>query len=387
MKQIAVMTGTRADYGLLQPIISLIEHHPEMTLQLLVTGSHLSSQYGDTWKQIEQDGFKISACIPILTEDDSPAGIARSTGKAVLGFADTLSDDTPDCLVVLGDRYEALAAAEAALLMAIPIVHIHGGELTEGAVDDAIRHAISKMASLHFVSHQQYARRLMQMGEPEDRIMVTGAPGIDNILNMKKMNKAEIERSLNFSLGESCFLVTYHPVTRSTNNNDDDLQGLFESLDKYPNSQIVWTYPNADANSQYLIDQIKSYAFRNKNRVMALPSLGQRRYISMLSHADLVIGNSSSGIIEVPSFKIPTINIGDRQKGRIRVNSIVDCLPTRSSINSAIEMALSKDFQASLSKVVNPYGDGNSADKIVNALSSISSKDLGRKPFVDRNII
>ncbi|OCH57400.1 UDP-N-acetyl-D-glucosamine 2-epimerase, UDP-hydrolysing, partial [Vibrio cyclitrophicus] len=321
-KKVAVFTGTRAEYGLLFWLLKDIQSDPDLTLQLLVSGMHLSPEFGDTYKHIEKDGFQIDEKIEILLSSDSPVGTAKSMGLGVLGFADALSRLAPDVLVILGDRFEALAAAQTAMILRIPIIHLHGGEITEGAYDDAIRHAITKLSYLHGTSTDEYRNRVIQLGESPERVKNVGAIGLDHLNRGSFMTISELSESLNFDLTGPYFVVTYHPVTLGDESPEDSFQALLDALDEYPNHQIILTYPNADDGGRRIIPMLEAYAAKQPSRVLAIPSLGQIRYLSSVKHAAAVIGNSSSGIIEVPAFDVPTVNIGSRQKGRLAAKSV-----------------------------------------------------------------
>ncbi len=292
-----------------------IQSDPDLTLQLLVSGMHLSPEFGETYKQIEKDGFSIDEKIEILLSSDSAVGTAKSMGLGVLGFADALSRLAPDVLVILGDRFEALAAAQTAMILRIPIVHLHGGEITEGAYDDAIRHAITKLSYLHGTSTEEYRQRVIQLGESPERVKNIGAIGLDHLKRASFMDTQELSESLNFSIDKPYFLVTYHPVTLGEEAPEESFQALLDALDTFPDHQVILTYPNADDGGRRIIPMLEEYARSNPERVLAIPSLGQVRYLSAVKHAAAVIGNSSSGIIEVPAFDVPTVNIGSRQKG------------------------------------------------------------------------
>lgn len=367
-RTVAVFTGTRAEYGLLYWLMKDIQTSSHLELQVIVSGMHLSPEFGETWKQIEQDGFSIDAKVEMLLSSDTPVGVVKSMGLGTLGFADTLDRLRPDVLVVLGDRFEALAIVQAALIMRIPVAHLHGGEITEGAYDDAIRHAISKMANLHFVAAEPYRHRVIQMGESPERVFNVGAVGLDHLHRSPKMDLEELAASLGFALRSPYLLVTYHPVTLLEENPEQSFIALLAALDKFPEHQIILTYPNADNGGRAIIPLLEAYAQRQPERVLAIPSLGFRRYLSAVSMAAAVVGNSSSGIIEVPAFGIPTVNIGVRQKGRLTADSVLHCEPGAAAIERALHQALSPDFAKASKKTVNPYGQGNAAEAIVSVL-------------------
>jgi UDP-hydrolysing UDP-N-acetyl-D-glucosamine 2-epimerase len=382
-RKIAVVTGARSEYGLLYWPLKELQQNPEFELQLIVTGAHLIKELGYTVQEIEKDGFPIHAKVEILENEDSPLAISRSIGRAVSGIAKVLDHLKPDILLILGDRYEILAAAQAALIAGIPIAHIHGGELTEGAVDDSIRHAITKMASLHFVSAEPYKRRVIQLGEQPEYVFTVGAPGLDHLQYLKLLERQELENSLEFSLGKCNFLTTYHSATLSNQSPDNSVKEWLQALDYFPEAKIIMTYPGADTQWGTIVDLIETYASAQPHRVLLTKSLGQLKYLSAMNCVDLVVGNTSSGLIEAPSFKIPTVNIGDRQRGRLKAGSVIDCEENTDSIRKAIQKALSEDFQNSLTNITNPYGDGNATQKIISRLVQVDLKNLRQKKFYD----
>ncbi|OEE04226.1 UDP-N-acetylglucosamine 2-epimerase [Vibrio cyclitrophicus] len=370
-KKVAVFTGTRAEYGLLFWLLKDIQSDPDLTLQLLVSGMHLSPEFGDTYKQIEKDGFQIDEKIEILLSSDSPVGTAKSMGLGVLGFADALSRLAPDVLVILGDRFEALAVAQTAMILRIPIIHLHGGEITEGAYDDAIRHAITKLSYLHGTSTDEYRNRVIQLGESPERVKNVGAIGLDHLNRGSFMTISELSESLNFDLTGPYFVVTYHPVTLGDESPEDSFQALLDALDEYPNHQIILTYPNADDGGRRIIPMLEAYAAKQPSRVLAIPSLGQIRYLSSVKHAAAVIGNSSSGIIEVPAFDVPTVNIGSRQKGRLAAKSVLNCEPSLASITEAISDAVKRNYKLDGETIINPYGQGDTSAQVIEMLKSL----------------
>ena len=381
MRKICVVTGTRAEYGLLYWLMKEIQDDAALQLQLVVTGMHLSPEFGLTYRTIEEDGFTIDAKVEMLLSSDTPVGIAKSIGLGVIGFADVLERLQPDIMVVLGDRYEILAAAQAALVARIPVAHIHGGETTEGAIDESIRHAITKMSHLHFVAAEPYRTRVIQLGEHPDTVFNVGALGIENIKRLQLLDKPELEQSINFELGATCFLVTYHPATLGTTTPQAAMQELLDALDQFPDARIIFTKPNSDTDGRVLGQMIDEYARCNKGRVVVFTSMGQIRYLSALQYVDAVIGNSSSGIIEAPACNIPTVNIGDRQSGRLKADSIIDCRETTESIATAIRKALAPSFREGVRQGVSLYGYGASASQIRNRLKQACLSD--RKRFYD----
>ena len=380
-KKIAVFTGTRAEYGLLYWLLKDIQTDSELTLQLLVSGMHLSSEFGETYKQIEQDGFTIDEKIEILLSSDTAVGTAKSMGLGVLGFSDAFSRLEPDALVILGDRFEALAAAQTAMILRIPILHLHGGEITEGAYDDAIRHAITKLSYLHGTSTEPYRQRVIQLGESPERVYNIGAIGLDHLTRSDFMSVNEIGNSLNFDLEQPYFLVTYHPVTLGEELPEKSFLSLTEALDEFKDHKVILTYPNADDGGRKIIPLLEAYSRENSGRVLAIPSLGQKRYLSTVKHAKAVIGNSSSGIIEVPAFDVPTVNIGVRQKGRLAAKSVLNCPARKESIIEAIESAVSRSYKSANEKIHNPYGSGNASAKAIEMLKNLDFEPT--KSFYD----
>lgn len=385
MKQvkICVITGTRAEFGLLLPLMKRLKGDEAYELQILATGMHLSPEFGATYRNIEEAGFVINEKVEMLLSADSDTAIVKSAGLGMIGYADALDRLNPDWVVLLGDRFEAFAAAAAAYLKKIPIIHLHGGEVTAGATDEALRHAITKMATLHFASTETYRRRIMQLGEPDDQVFNVGAIGLDNVYNLPSLTRHELEVSLGISLDKPLFLITYHPVTLEHASSEQQMYELLSALDKLQGVQLVFTMPNADADGRVIIKLIQEFVAKHEH-AKAFTSLGQLRYLSTMKYASIVLGNSSSGILEAPSFGIPTVNIGDRQKGRIAAESVIHCEPYRQSIESAIHKALSPDFQAFCKQVENPYGRGGVAERIMGVLKTkLESKNL-KKAFIDR---
>lgn len=380
-KTICIVTATRAEYGLLSPIIKKLKKFDEFNIKVVATGMHLSHEFGFTYKEIESDGISIDKKIEILLSSDTPVSISKSMGLAMISFAEYFDEIKPDLLIVLGDRYETLAVCCAAMNQRLPIAHLYGGETTEGAIDESIRHSITKMSYLHFTSTEEYRKRVIQLGESPERVFNVGAIGIENILMTKLMSKAELERSINFKLDKSFAVVTFHPVTLEGNKAEEQIKQLLMALSKYYNMNFIFTKSNADANGRIINKMIDEYAEKHNN-VVAFESLGMVRYLSAVSYASMVIGNSSSGLVEVPSFKIPTINIGDRQKGRLQAKSVINCNPICNDIALAIEKASSGEFKRSIIDCVNPYGNGNTSDKIIETIKKflvIDKIDLKKK--------
>jgi UDP-hydrolysing UDP-N-acetyl-D-glucosamine 2-epimerase len=381
-RKLCVVTGTRAEYGLLYWLMKEIEQDKDLELQILATGMHLAPEFGLTFREIEHDGFRIDAKVEMLLSSDTPVGVAKSIGLGVIGMAEALERLKPDLLILLGDRYEILAAAQAAMTARVPIAHIHGGETTEGAMDEAIRHAVTKMAHLHFVAAEPYRKRVIQMGEHPERVFCYGAPGIDYIKKLNLMTKEQLEESLSFRLGALNFLVTYHPVTLQ-DSSEEAVVNLLRALDQFPEAHIIATKPNSDVGGRRIARKLEEYAAARPERVCLAASLGQVRYLSAIRHTDVVIGNSSSGIIEAPLFRKPTVNIGDRQKGRLAGESVIHCRETESDIVAAIRIALSPEFQKTLEKVESLYGDGGASLRIKETLKRISLDNLLNKSFYD----
>lgn len=381
--KIAVVTGSRADYGLLVPLLKLLKNDSEVDLQLIVCSAHLSPEFGLTKTFIEADGFKISAEIEMLLSADTPSAISKSIGLGCIGFGDSFNRLRPDLLVLLGDRFETLAAAQVAMISQIPIAHLHGGETTQGAMDEAIRHSITKMSHLHFVAADEFRNRVIQLGENPERVYNVGAIGLDNINDSQIMNRSEISEALGLDIHGPLFLVTYHPVTLSQKNQQVALNNMLSATELWPDASIVITYANSDTFGRALIDEINAYAATRQDKVLVRATLGQKLYFSTMHHADCVIGNSSSGLIEAPSLGVPTVNIGSRQQGRLRGPSVIDCSESHDAIAAAIQKALSDEFKAVVRKKENPYYQGNTAQKIYQQLAHVNLDGVLMKKFFD----
>ena len=381
--KICVVTGSRAEYGLLYWLLKKLESAEDFELELVVTGMHLSPEFGMTYKEIEKDGFPIAEKVPMLLSSDAPAGVTKSTGLGLIGFADLFDRSRPDVVVVLGDRFELFAVASAALFAAIPIAHIHGGEVTTGAFDEAIRHSITKMASLHFTAAEAYRKRVIQLGEQPDTVFNVGAPGLENIQKISLLTKEETEQSLGLKLGQKSLLVTWHPVTLEPGRAKQDLKALLDALDKLDDTKFVFTKSNADNEGRSLNRLIVDYVTSCPEKAVVHTSLGQLRYLSTLKQVTGVIGNSSSGIIEAPSIKTGTINIGRRQEGRVRASSIIDCDPDLESICSAFERLFSPEFQSLVQHTRNPHDGGPVSENILRILRQQKSSGWRKKPFFD----
>jgi UDP-hydrolysing UDP-N-acetyl-D-glucosamine 2-epimerase len=383
--RIAIVTGTRAEYGLLQPLAGLIRKHRPFDLQLIVTGTHLSAEFGSTYRQILKDGFTIAAKVPIEMKGDGPLAVSVSASRALEGLARAFARLKPDWVILLGDRYETLTAAMAAHLAGIPVAHISGGELTAGATDDAFRHAITKMSFLHFTATEAYRRRVIQLGEDPSRVFHVGALGIDNIRRLPVLSREDLEKELDISLEPSFLLVTFHPVTLDKQPAGEQFSILLECLEKmFPVKSII-TFPNADAGGKSIIALIRDFASRHPQQVRATPSLGQLKYLSLMKFASAVVGNSSSGIVEAPSLQTPTVDIGNRQKGRIAADSILHTPLQGRKILQSIRQALSPDFATFIRGVKNPYDKGDTASRILKVLVRYASRKDIQKTFFDIN--
>ncbi len=380
-RKIAIFTGTRAEYGLLYWIIKGLNDAKDIDVKLMVGGMHLSPEFGNTVNEIKRDGFKIAHSFEFLLSSETAEGISKSMGLALISACEFFERDRPDILLVLGDRYESFAVAQAAMIARIPIAHIHGGEITEGLIDEAIRHSITKMSHFHFAATEDYKNRIIQLGESPKNIFNYGAPGIDNIKKLKLLNKKDLSKKFNISFDNPYFMSTYHPVTLTENDGEKELKNLISALDAFKDYQVIISYPNADTNSRVLIEILEKYRDKNSDRVHLFQSLGQLNYLSLLKHSSLVIGNSSSGIIEAPSLKIPTIDIGDRQSGRIKGETVISCQSSINSIKKAIKKGLSKSFNEKCKKSNNPYGDGKASKKIIQSLRNIKLENILIKKF------
>lgn len=386
-RSICVITGSRAEYGLLRGVMQGIADDPALELQTIAAGMHLLPEFGDTWREIEQDGFHIHRKVELFPtgisgRDDSPVGIAKAMGLGLGGFAEALQALRPDLVVVLGDRFEIFAAVAAALVARIPVAHLHGGEATEGLIDEAIRHSITKMSQLHFVAAEEYRRRVVQLGESPERVFQVGGLGVDAIRRVKRLGRDELEASLGMRFGERSLLVTFHPVTLEDATAEAQMRELLAALAGLHDTQLLFTLPNADTDGRVLIGMIESFVAGHAN-ARAFASLGQQRYLSCLAQVSGVVGNSSSGLLEAPSFHIGTVNIGDRQRGRLRAASVIDCEPTRTAITAALDTVFSPAFRATLPTVKNPYGEGGASGKIVATLKAVPLGDLLKKRFFD----
>ena len=381
MIKICVVTGTRAEYGLLYWTMKAIQVNSKTELSVCVTGMHLSPEFGMTYQQIEEDGFEIDGKVEMLLSSDTSVGVTKSMGLGLIGFADFYQRTRPDWVLVLGDRYEILSAVTAAMVARIPIAHCHGGETTEGVIDEAIRHSITKMSHLHFTSTNEYKNRVIQLGENPRRVFNVGALGIENINRINLLSKLEFEKLIKFNLAELNFLATFHPVTLEKETAEGQLRNLLLALENFPEAKIIFTKANADNDGRIINDILEDYVKKNPLNTVLFNSMGQVRYLSAIKHCQVVIGNSSSGLIEVPSFKKPTINIGDRQKGRIHAKSVISCGTDTIKIKNAVDLSLSTRFQNSLENEINPYGSGNASDKIISRIIQCPIDNILKKKF------
>ena len=381
-RKICVVTGTRAEYGLLYWLMKEIELDNDLELQLIVTGMHLSHEFGLTYKEIEKE-FKIDKKIEILLSSDSSIGISKSMGLAQISFSEAYAELNPDILVLLGDRYEIFSAASVAMISKIAIAHFHGGETTEGAFDEAFRHSITKMSYLHFTATDEYRNRVIQLGEQPDRVFNVGGMGIENIKRLKLLSKEDFENSIDFKLNKKNILVTFHPVTLDHFSAEKQCKELLEALDELQDTNIIFTKANSDTDGRIINSMIDEYVQNNRYKSIVFTSLGQLRYLSALQFMDAMVGNSSSGLAESPSFRIGTINIGDRQKGRIMASCVINCEPEKLQISKSFEKLYSSEFQKMLLKVRNPYGDGYASTKVLEILKNCKLEDILKKSFFD----
>jgi len=381
-RKVCVVTGTRAEYGLLYWLMKEIESDDDLELQLIVTGMHLSSEFGLTYKEIEKD-FKIDKKIEMLLSSDTAIGISKSMGLAQISFAEAYAELQPDILVVLGDRYEIFSAVSSAMISNIPIAHLHGGETTEGAFDESMRHSITKMSHLHFTATNEYKNRVIQLGEEPNKVFNVGGLGIDNIKKLKLLNKADFEKSIDFKLNKKNILVTFHPVTLETATASQQFQNLLDVIDELKDTNIIFTKANSDTDGRIINSMIDEYVSKNSNKSVQFTSLGQLRYLSALQYMDAMVGNSSSGLAEAPSFKIGTVNIGDRQKGRIMSSSVIDCNTDIDSIRNGFKILYSSGFKTISNNSINPYGNGGASLEIKKIIKEISLENILKKSFYD----
>ena len=386
MRKICVITGTRSEYGLLYWLIKETDADKELELQIIATGMHLSPEFGNTYQQIEKDGFVINKKVDMLLSSDSEVGISKSMGLGMIGFADAFNDLKPDLVVVLGDRFEIFSAVSTAMIAKIPVAHLHGGETTEGAFDEYIRHSITKMSHLHFAATEEYKSRVVQLGEHPDRVFNVGGLGVDNINKLDLLSKYDFEKAINFTLGEKNILVTFHPVTLEYSTAKIQFQALLDSISKLQNTKVIFTKANSDTGGRVINNMIDDYVAQC-DKAISFASMGQKKYLSALQFVDAVVGNSSSGLLEVPSFNVATIDIGDRQKGRIKADSVISCLPTQESIEYSFEKLYSKDFQNIVSNTKNPYGKGGASKIIVKIIKQADFNGILKKSFYNLKYI
>mgnify|MGYP001342390509 CR=1 FL=1 len=382
MNKISVVTGTRAEYGLLSNLIKLISADKNFNLQLIVTGSHLTKKHGNTIKEIQKDKIHISERISILKNSDSPMDILSATSNAIIKIGSSLKKFSPEAIIILGDRFEILGAAISAQFLRIPIIHFHGGERTEGLIDEAIRHSITKMSALHFVANEIYKKRVIQLGENKKNIFNVGGMGIDVIKKTTLIKKEKLEKELKLVFYKKIFVITFHPVTLENNSSELQFSNLLKVLNRYKDVSLIFTSPNSDMNNRIIFKLITKFMKKNPNASFH-ESLGRKKYYSLLKICDLVIGNSSSGIIEVPYFRKPTINIGDRQNGRLKSSSIIDCKTSKKSLQDSIKLALSKKFLNKCRKNTNYYGTGGASLKSFNIIKKRINNLTVKKPFND----
>ena len=382
MRKICVVTGTRAEYGLLYWLIREIDVDKDLELQIIATGMHLSPEFGNTYQQIEEDGFFINKKVDISLTSDTELAISKSMGLGMIGFADAFDELQPNLIVVLGDRFEIFSAVSSAMIAKIPVAHLHGGEVTEGAFDESIRHSITKMSHLHFAATNKYRNRIIQLGEQPNRVFNVGGLGVDSINKLKLLSKSDFENAIDFKLGKKNILVTFHPVTLENFTSKVQFQELLNSIDGLKNTRIIFTKANSDTDSRVINSMIETYTSVNDNSI-AFTSMGQLNYLSALQFVDAVVGNSSSGLLEAPSFNIATIDIGDRQKGRIKADSVISCLPTQESIGSAFDKAYSEGFQNIVNNTKNPYGNGGASKAVVDIIKNFDLNEILKKTFYD----
>ncbi len=388
MKKVCIITGSRAEYGLLKPLIKKLKDSKSLELQIIATCTHLSPEFGLTYQEIENDGFKINEKIEILLSSDTSIGISKSMGLAMISFCEAFDRLKPNIIIILGDRYEIFAAASAATVARIPIAHIHGGETTEGAFDESFRHSITKMSYLHFTSTEEYRKRVIQLGEDPQRVFNVGAIGIENIKTIDLLEKDKLQETLGYQFGEKTILVTFHPTTLENNTAENQFKNLLDAIEEFETIKVIFTKSNADIGGKIINNMIDEYVKRNNQKSVAYTSLGSVKYLSVMKYCDVVVGNSSSGIIEAPAFMIPTINIGDRQKGRVQAKSVINCEPIKNDIITSLNKAFSEEFKKALKDTKNPYGDGNVTDRIITQIESylLNDKIQLKKAFYNIDI-
>ncbi len=382
-RKICIATGTRADWGLLSPIAQALNKRDDVDLKIIATNMHLSEEYGSTWKEIENDGLKIDWRVKMKSDADTRKDTVLAMSECMAGMAEALAALQPDLLVILGDRYEMLATASAALILRIPIAHIAGGAISQGAYDESIRHAITKMSHIHLTETERYRKRVIQLGENPEHVIYTGAIGVYNIMHTQYISREQLERELNLTLSDRLILATFHPATLDEMPPQQQCKNLLAALDRHPDYQTIFTYPNNDSEGRIIIQLIESYRRRHPERVAVFPSLGMRRYLSMLHCATAVVGNSSSGIVEVPSIGIPTLDIGIRQMGRTAAPSVLHCGVSEEEIVDGLETVLSSSFRMIAKSAENPYYLPDTLEKMVDAIVNTPLDNIIIKPFYD----
>lgn len=382
-RRICVITSTRADYGLLYWLIREIASDPDLELQLAVTGMHLAPEFGSTGKAIEADGFPVARRVEVLLSSDTPIGIGKSMGLATMGFAEAFADLRPDLIVVLGDRFEIFSAAAAAVVARIPLAHIHGGEATEGLIDEAFRHGLTKMSHLHFTSAEAYRRRVIQLGEDPSRVFTVGALGIDNIVKLRLLDRKSLEKRLGLGLGARSYLITFHPVTLEKSTAKRQFRNLLQALGERKDCTLIFTLPNADTDGRGLVSMVEDFVAAEPGRRAMFTSMGQLFYLSAMAQVDAVVGNSSSGLLEAPSLGVATLNIGDRQRGRLKADSVLDCGPSLAEIRRGLDVLETKAFQRTVRKTVSPFGKGGASKKVKDILKSVDLEGILKKRFHD----
>ena len=384
-RKICIISGTRAEFGLLTRLMMLIKNHDKLELQIILTGMHLSPEFGLTYKEVEEKGFKIDSKVEMLLSSDTDISIAKSMGIGMIGFADSLQRLNPDIIVILGDRFEIFSVAATATALRIPVAHIHGGELTEGAFDDSLRHSITKMSHIHFVAAEEYRNRVIQLGEQPSKVFNVGGMGVDSIKNTNLLSTKQLESSLGLKFGEKNLLIAFHPITlEETTFSIGQLKELLCALDEFNNFTLIFTIPNADTGGRKLAEIMQKFT-KHKNNCYLFKSLGHLRFLSCLSKVDAIIGNSSSGLLEAPTLKTGTINIGDRQKGRLKADSVIDCDAKKDAIIRALKRLDTEEYKKVLKNSKNPYGNGGACELIVNQLANISIENILKKNFYDIN--
>jgi UDP-N-acetylglucosamine 2-epimerase (non-hydrolysing)/GDP/UDP-N,N'-diacetylbacillosamine 2-epimerase (hydrolysing) len=386
-RKICVVTGTRAEYGLMYWLMKEIESDPDLELQLVVTGMHLSPEFGLTYTGIEEDGFKIDKKVEMLMSSDTEVGLTKAVGVGCISFADAFNSLQPDIVVVLGDRFELLSVGIAAVIAKIPLAHLHGGEATEGLIDEPIRHTLTKLSTFHFPAAKEYANRVIQMGENPNRVFNYGMAGLDNIYKLDLLSGSELETELEFNLGKKTAVVTYHPVTLENNTAEQQINNLLAAIEQFDDLNVIFTKANADTYGRIINRRIEEFTAKKPDQYKLFDNLGQLRYLSVLNQADIMIGNSSSGLTEAPSFKIPVVNIGERQRGRIKAQNVMDCGYHQEEIEQAIKKGLSEEFSNKAQETINPYDkyeDGKTSWRIKETLKQVEiDEEIIKKEFYD----